>query len=190
MQYSYQTSGTCSREILFEIEDGKVRNLTFIGGCNGNLQGIGKLVEGMNVDEVIARVEGISCGGRPTSCPDQLARALKAAKEKEGLIFVNLLDFDQKWGHRRDAEAYGKGYKALGHRIHSVTEILVKGSPIVFCEQLVSLHHQHAVHIYVMAQKTVYVLFDMSAADASLLGCYSFKHLLCSFCNLLFTKKL
>ena len=80
MQYSYQTNGTCSREIPFEIEDGKIRNLTFIGGCNGNLQGIGKLVEGMHVDEVIAKVEGISCGGRPTSCPDQLAQALKAAK--------------------------------------------------------------------------------------------------------------
>ena len=80
MKYSYNTSGTCSREIHFEIEDGKVKNLYFVGGCNGNLQGLGKLVEGMNVDEVIARVEGISCGGRPTSCPDQLAQALKAAK--------------------------------------------------------------------------------------------------------------
>lgn len=81
MEYTYKTSGTCSREIFFEIEDGKVKNLRFIGGCNGNLQGIGALVEGMNVDDVIARVEGISCGGRPTSCPDQLAKALKAAKE-------------------------------------------------------------------------------------------------------------
>lgn len=79
MEYSYKTSGTCSREILFEIEDGKVKNLRFIGGCNGNLQGIGALVEGMKVEDVIARVEGISCGGRPTSCPDQLARALKEA---------------------------------------------------------------------------------------------------------------
>ena len=79
MQYSYKTSGTCSQQIIFDIEDGKVRNLHFLGGCNGNLQGIGKLVEGMAVEEVISRVEGISCGGRPTSCPDQLARALKAA---------------------------------------------------------------------------------------------------------------
>ncbi len=82
MQYSYNTNGTCSREIHFEIVDGKVHNLYFVGGCNGNLQGIGKLVEGMNVDEVIARVEGISCGGRPTSCPDQLSKALKEAKAK------------------------------------------------------------------------------------------------------------
>lgn len=79
MEYTYKTSGTCSREILFEIEDGKVKNLRFIGGCNGNLQGIGALVEGMKVEDVIARVEGISCGGRPTSCPYQLARALKEA---------------------------------------------------------------------------------------------------------------
>lgn len=82
MQYTYKTSGTCSREIVFEIEDGKIHNLFFIGGCNGNLQGIGKLVEGMAVEEVIARVEGISCGGRPTSCPDQLAQALKKAIAK------------------------------------------------------------------------------------------------------------
>lgn len=82
MQYTYKTNGTCSREIIFEIEEGKVHNLYFIGGCNGNLQGIGKLVEGMNVEEVIARVEGISCGGRPTSCPDQLAQALKEALAK------------------------------------------------------------------------------------------------------------
>ena len=80
MQYEYKTQGTCSQRIIFEIEDNKVRNLYFIGGCNGNLQGIGKLVEGMDIDEVITRVEGISCGGRPTSCPDQLAQALKAAK--------------------------------------------------------------------------------------------------------------
>ena len=79
MQYTYKTNGTCSREIVFEIEEGKVHNLYFIGGCNGNLQGIGKLVEGITVEEVISRVEGISCGGRPTSCPDQLARALKEA---------------------------------------------------------------------------------------------------------------
>ena len=77
MQYSYKTSGTCSREIVFEIEDGKVRNLYFIGGCNGNLQGIGKLVEGMEVDEVITRLKSIRCGFKPTSCPDQLAQALE-----------------------------------------------------------------------------------------------------------------
>lgn len=80
MQYNYKTKGTCSREITFEIEDGKVKNVQFFGGCNGNLKGIGSLVEGMSVDEVIARVEGIKCGMKSTSCPDQLAQALKAAK--------------------------------------------------------------------------------------------------------------
>ena len=80
MTYNYKTSGTCSREIMFEIEDGKVHNVQFLGGCNGNLKGIGALVEGMDIDDVIARVEGIHCGMKATSCPDQLARALKKAK--------------------------------------------------------------------------------------------------------------
>ena len=80
MRYEYTTKGTCSRSILFEIEDGKLKNVQYIGGCNGNLKGIGALVEGMEVDAVIARLEGITCGGKPTSCPDQLATALKEAK--------------------------------------------------------------------------------------------------------------
>ena len=79
MQYTYQTSGTCSREILFEIQDGKLMNVQFIGGCNGNLKGIGSLVEGMDVNDVISRLEGTTCGGKGTSCPDQLASALKKA---------------------------------------------------------------------------------------------------------------
>ena len=81
MQFEYTTKGTCSRQILFEIEDNKVKNVQYIGGCNGNLQGIAALVEGMDVDEVIAKLKGISCGGKPTSCPDQLATALTEAKE-------------------------------------------------------------------------------------------------------------
>ncbi len=83
MQYEYRTKGTCSQRILFEIEDGIVKNVQYIGGCHGNLQGISKLVEGMDVDEVISRIEGIRCGMKPTSCPDQLAKALKEAKEAE-----------------------------------------------------------------------------------------------------------
>ena len=79
MLYEYKTKGTCSRSILFDIEDGKVKNVQFIGGCNGNLKGIGALVEGMNVQDVISRVEGIQCGMKSTSCPDQLAQALKEA---------------------------------------------------------------------------------------------------------------
>ena len=80
MQYSYKTSGVCSREIIFEVEDNKVKNVQFIGGCNGNLKGIGALVEGMDIDEVIARLEGTTCGMKNTSCPDQLAQALKEVK--------------------------------------------------------------------------------------------------------------
>ncbi|MBR7123188.1 MAG: TIGR03905 family TSCPD domain-containing protein [Oscillospiraceae bacterium] len=79
MQYEYKTKGTCSQRILFEIVDGKVKNVQFIGGCNGNLQGISRLVDGMEVKEVIERIEGIHCGMKPTSCPDQLAKALKEA---------------------------------------------------------------------------------------------------------------
>ena len=79
MQYEYKTKGTCSRSILFDIEGGKVKNVQFIGGCNGNLKGISALVEGMDVQDVISRVEGIQCGKKSTSCPDQLAQALKEA---------------------------------------------------------------------------------------------------------------
>ena len=83
MQYTYQTRGTCSRQINFEIKDGKVVSVEFIGGCNGNLKGISSLVKGMDVDEVIARLEGTTCGMKPTSCPDQLATALKEAKQAQ-----------------------------------------------------------------------------------------------------------
>lgn len=76
---TYKTNGVCSQAIEFEINDQKVHHVTFIGGCHGNTQGIAKLVEGMDVHEVIARLEGTDCSGRGTSCPDQLARALKAA---------------------------------------------------------------------------------------------------------------
>lgn len=79
MQYEYKTKGTCSQNILFDIEDGIVKNVQFMGGCNGNLQGISRLVEGMKVEDVIARVDGIHCGMKETSCPDQLAKALKKA---------------------------------------------------------------------------------------------------------------
>lgn len=80
MKYQYITQGTCSRIIDFEVEDGIVRNVRFTGGCHGNLQGIGALVEGMKIEDVIARLDGILCRDKPTSCPDQLARALKEIK--------------------------------------------------------------------------------------------------------------
>lgn len=80
MVYNYRTRGTCSRLINFEVENGVVRNVSFEGGCNGNLKGIAALVEGMNIDDVIAKVEGIRCGFKSTSCPDQLAKALREVK--------------------------------------------------------------------------------------------------------------
>ena len=82
MKYTYYTSGTCSQQIDFEIEDGKLRNVMFTGGCHGNLQGIARLVEGMDCNEVIAKLEGIRCGFKATSCPDQLSRAIKEAMNK------------------------------------------------------------------------------------------------------------
>lgn len=75
----YRPSGVCSRVIKFDIVDNKVTNVEFTGGCSGNTQGLSRLVEGMDVNEAISRMEGIHCGPRPTSCPDQLARALKQA---------------------------------------------------------------------------------------------------------------
>lgn len=82
MKFEYKTKGTCSQRIFFEIEDGILANVQFLGGCNGNLQGISSLVEGMKVEDVISRIEGIHCGMKATSCPDQLAKALKEAQEK------------------------------------------------------------------------------------------------------------
>lgn len=81
MKYAYIPRGVCSRKIELNIEDNKIKSCRFMGGCHGNLQGIGKLVQDMDVDEAINKLEGIDCGGRGTSCPDQLARALKASKE-------------------------------------------------------------------------------------------------------------
>ena len=75
----YRPKGVCSQLIQFDIEDNKVKNVVFTGGCNGNLQGIARLIEGMDVDEAISRIDGIRCGFKATSCPDQLSKALKEA---------------------------------------------------------------------------------------------------------------
>ena len=75
----YTTRGTCSRAITFELEDGIIRNVQFEGGCNGNLKGLAALVEGQRAEDVIPRLECITCGFKSTSCPDQLAQALKQA---------------------------------------------------------------------------------------------------------------
>lgn len=77
MKISYIPRGVCSRQINIEVEDGIVQNVEYIGGCNGNLKGIGSLVKGMKVEDVISRLENIKCGMKNTSCPDQLAQALK-----------------------------------------------------------------------------------------------------------------
>lgn len=77
---TYKTSGTCSTKIDFDVTDGVVRNVKFAGGCSGNTQGVSALVEGMKVEDVIQRLKGIKCGFRPTSCPDQLAKALESCK--------------------------------------------------------------------------------------------------------------
>ena len=80
MDYEYKTRGVCSRKITFSVEDGKVCKVAFDGGCNGNCKGVAALVEGMDVDEAIRRMEGIKCGMKNTSCPDQLAQALRQTK--------------------------------------------------------------------------------------------------------------
>ena len=80
---TYKTNGVCAKSIDFEIDgENKVRNVTFEGGCSGNTQGVSRLIQGMNIDEAIRRIDGIDCGGRGTSCPDQLAKALKEYKER------------------------------------------------------------------------------------------------------------
>ena len=84
MKYRYKTRGTCSQMIELDINDGIVSGVTFLGGCDGNLQGISRLVEGMSVPDVISRLEGIRCGMKSTSCPDQLACALKAITSQKG----------------------------------------------------------------------------------------------------------
>lgn len=82
MHFEYKTRGTCSSKIIFDVEDGIIKEVRFIGGCSGNTQGIGALVKGMEIDEAISRLQGIKCGMKSTSCPDQLAQALIAAKEQ------------------------------------------------------------------------------------------------------------
>ena len=78
----YKTHDVCSQLIHVDLDGDTIKNVEFIGGCNGNTQGVARLVEGMKVDEAISRLEGITCGFRPTSCPDQLAKALKQAVGK------------------------------------------------------------------------------------------------------------
>ncbi|MCQ2455671.1 MAG: TIGR03905 family TSCPD domain-containing protein [Clostridia bacterium] len=82
MKYTYTTRGVCSRTIEIEVADGILIDVKYIGGCNGNLKGIGELVKGMKIEDVITKLEGIRCGFKDTSCPDQLAQALKNIRDK------------------------------------------------------------------------------------------------------------
>lgn len=81
MEYRYRTNGTCSQEIIIEVEQDIIKKVTIVGGCAGNTKGISKLVEGMKIDEVISKLKGIPCKNKGTSCPDQLARALEEIKK-------------------------------------------------------------------------------------------------------------
>jgi uncharacterized protein (TIGR03905 family) len=76
--YSYTPEGVCSRKINFDVVDNKITHVSFVGGCNGNLQGISRLIEGMNIEEAVKKLKGISCDGKGTSCPDQLAEAVSS----------------------------------------------------------------------------------------------------------------
>ena len=89
MHHQYRTSGTCSRLIEFDIEDGKIYNVSFMGGCHGNLQGVGRLVEGLEAAAVADTLRGVDCRGRGTSCPDQLAQAIGCALEQESAQTAN-----------------------------------------------------------------------------------------------------
>lgn len=83
MRYKYRPRGTCSQEISFDINEGIVTNLRFVGGCSGNSKGVSALAEGQRAEEIISRCKGITCGYKPTSCPDQLAKALEEAIANE-----------------------------------------------------------------------------------------------------------
>ena len=82
MHKTYKTKGTCSTEINFDVEDNKIYNLSFTNGCNGNLQGVSRLVEGMKCEDAIAKLRGIKCGAKNTSCPDQLSYAIEEAMKQ------------------------------------------------------------------------------------------------------------
>ena len=83
MTYTYKTQGVCAAKINFDIEDGIVKNVQFMGGCNGNTQGVAKLAEGRPAEELISLLQGIKCGFKQTSCPDQFSKALQQALNEE-----------------------------------------------------------------------------------------------------------
>ena len=83
MEYSYKPSGVCSREFIFDIEDDIIKSMKVVGGCSGNLQGISNLLVGMNINDVVEKIKGVTCGVKSTSCPDQIALALQKFIESE-----------------------------------------------------------------------------------------------------------
>ena len=83
MTYEYKTRGVCSRSIVIDVDNERIKSVRFVGGCNGNTQGVASLVAGMKLDDVIERLSGINCGGRGTSCPDQLSQALIQIKQQQ-----------------------------------------------------------------------------------------------------------
>ncbi|WP_066502251.1 TIGR03905 family TSCPD domain-containing protein [Abyssisolibacter fermentans] len=83
MTYNYKTSGVCSQQITFTVENGIVKNVSFVGGCPGNLQAVARLVDGMKIEDVIKKLKGIKCGPKSTSCPDQFATALQVVLKRE-----------------------------------------------------------------------------------------------------------
>ncbi|MBR5485429.1 MAG: TIGR03905 family TSCPD domain-containing protein [Oscillospiraceae bacterium] len=83
MTYNFSPKGVCSRQMIIEVENGIIQNLEVIGGCDGNLKGIASLVQGQRVEDVIPRLEGIRCGNKTTSCPDQLSKALAAIAQEQ-----------------------------------------------------------------------------------------------------------
>ena len=83
MTYEYKTRGVCSRSIVIDVDNERIKSVRFVGGCNGNTQGVASLVAGMKIDDVIERLSGINCGGRGTSCPDQLSQALIQIKQQQ-----------------------------------------------------------------------------------------------------------
>lgn len=87
--FQYQTQGTCCALMNVVLDDDKIYDVEFIGGCNGNLQGIRSLIRGMKIDDVITKLNGIRCGSKPTSCPDQLTRCLIQYKEQTGMQKIN-----------------------------------------------------------------------------------------------------
>ena len=134
MEFTYTPHGVCSRQILLELDGNKVSNVRFIGGCSGNTQGVARLAEGMEVDELISRLQGIRCGSKPTSCPDQLAKALLAAKAGATYVspFVGRLDDISEDGEELVAHIV-RVYRTYGFRTQVLAASIRHTRHIIQC---------------------------------------------------------